>query len=84
MPATNSPHEEQQRRELGPEDGQARQRLRHEDAEVGLIRKERLAHEAHGGGDDPHRNRHEERMVGDDRALVGVQRSRREHRRTSP
>ena len=72
------PAEEQQRRELGPEDGQARQRLRHQDAKVGPIRKERVAHQAHGAGDDPHRNRDEERVVGDDRALVGVRRSRRE------
>ena len=72
------PAEEQQRRKLGPEDGQARQRLRHEDAIVGPIRKQRLAHEAQGSGNDPHRDRHEERMVGDDRALVSVRRSRRE------
>ena len=76
--------EEQQRRELRAEDRQPRQRLRHQDAEVGLIRKERVAHQAAGAGDDPHRHGHEECVIGHDRELVGVWRSSRERCRTSP
>ena len=71
-------HEEQQRRELGREDGQTRQRLRHEDAEVRLVGKEGMAHQRDGAGDEPHRHRHEERVVGQQLARVVVGRSRRE------
>ena len=64
--------EEQQRRELRSEDRRPRQRLGHQDPEVQLIRKQRLAGQAHRGRDEPHRNRHQERVIGEDGLLIGV------------
>ena len=70
--------EEQQRRELRSKDRRPRERLGHQDPEVQLIRKERLAHQAHRGGDEPHGHRHQERVIGDDGLLIRVERPGRQ------
>ena len=43
-----------------------------------------MAHQRDGAGDEPHRHRHEERVVGQQLARVVVDRSRREHEVLDP